>query len=101
MTVFQMVCPVCREDINYKLEDLNSVPVEDSFVFIASAEMRDMQARMEAILIRQKANGGIIDVEAEKNKYLVKNDVCLCAYSVTLFTFYYYTNFVRSISHYN
>ena len=30
---------------------------------------------MATMFERQKANGGIIDVEAEKNKYLVKDDV--------------------------
>lgn len=70
----KLTCPVCREVIKYELEDFETVPPEDKFEFTPTAEMRELQTKMAEILERQKARGGIIDVEAEKNKFLVKHD---------------------------
>jgi len=39
--------------------------------------MLRLQAKMTAMYERQRANGGIIDVEAEKNKFLLTNDVSI------------------------
>ncbi|XP_053375572.1 uncharacterized protein DDB_G0290685-like [Mercenaria mercenaria] len=70
----KLVCPVCREEIHYKFDDFDTSPLEDDFVFTPTDEMREVQAHMAAMLEQQRAKGGIIDVEAERNKYLVKND---------------------------
>ncbi|XP_060555608.1 E3 ubiquitin-protein ligase RNF25-like, partial [Ruditapes philippinarum] len=53
-------------------------PVEDKFVFVPTPELLEMQERMASMFEEQKAKGGIIDVEAERNKYLIKHgDVVL------------------------
>ena len=37
--------------------------------------MKQLQAEMAERLERQRAAGGLIDVDAEKNRFLLKNDV--------------------------
>ena len=37
--------------------------------------MRKQQAEMAAVLEKQRQSGGLIDLEAEKNKYLVTAEV--------------------------
>ena len=50
-------------------------PVEEKVFFQPSEEMRTVQAQMAAMLEKQRAKGGLIDVDAEKNKFLLKDDV--------------------------
>jgi len=68
-----VVCPVCREVITYDISALGSVkPISDNNdVFRPSPSVRKLQRQMAALFARQKAKGGIIDVEAEKNKFLL------------------------------
>ena len=72
---WKLVCPVCREEICYKFDDLDASPIEDKFVFEPTPELQEMQARMASMFEKQKAKGGIIDIEAERNKYLIKHGV--------------------------
>ncbi|XP_012944459.1 ribosome-binding protein 1 [Aplysia californica] len=71
-----IVCPLCREPLD--AESLSVVCESNETVeeetFVPSSELRDQQRRMAEVYQRQKAKGGIIDLEAERNKYLVNPD---------------------------
>lgn len=69
------MCPVCREEIDYYMDDLCSGPEEDVTAFTPTPELRALQEKMAALFERQKASGGIIDLEAERNKFLLTEDV--------------------------
>ena len=71
--VRQPVCAVCREPVTCDLSQLDNAPPPGtaSEVYTPDEAMRDMQAKMAALYQRQKEKGGIIDVEAENNKYLL------------------------------
>ncbi|XP_041348298.1 hornerin-like [Gigantopelta aegis] len=75
----QVVCPVCRENLSFDLEELeDSTAMElDDFKFVPSQEIRDLQKQMAELLIKQKSNGGIIDLQEEKDKYLVNADIVI------------------------
>ena len=62
---------MCREHINYELDNLvsASASVGDELNVHLSDEIKEMQQKMSELFEKQKAKGGIIDVEAEKNKY--------------------------------
>lgn len=68
-----MVCPVCRLPINYDLASLEEAkePNSGSTVYTLTEKDKATQQKMAEMYQRQKDNGGIIDLEAEKNKYLV------------------------------
>jgi E3 ubiquitin-protein ligase RNF25 len=76
---FQIPCPVCRESLPEDLvHDLDTslssiVPEADghSHKYVPSDEIIEMQQKMAALYRRQLEKGGIIDAEAERNKYLV------------------------------
>ena len=72
-----MQCPVCREEISYEADTLSYSPVEEKMIFSPTQEMRLMQTKMAAMLEKQRAAGGLIDVDAEKNRFLLKDDVSL------------------------
>ncbi|XP_062874701.1 E3 ubiquitin-protein ligase RNF25 [Trichomycterus rosablanca] len=69
-----VVCPVCREPLTYDVNTLLSSPVpnipqqEDDAV---GAEFKRKWADLQKILERQKERGGIIDPEAESNRFLI------------------------------
>ncbi|KAL0993629.1 hypothetical protein UPYG_G00110790 [Umbra pygmaea] len=69
-----VVCPVCREPLTYDLEQLLSNPAP-SFPKLEGAvigvEFRQKWVQLQKLLERQKANGGIIDAEAESNRFLI------------------------------
>ncbi|KAG7209061.1 hypothetical protein KM043_015218 [Ampulex compressa] len=75
---FQAICPVCRESINCDVESLWSAPppidVEAATDFSVSAELRELQNQMAALFLRQQQRGGIIDLEAEGVKMLVRTE---------------------------
>ncbi|RUS72055.1 hypothetical protein EGW08_020184, partial [Elysia chlorotica] len=69
-------CPVCRsplgeESLSVKTDCEEDQPEEDGPAFVISPAMKEQQAKMAKQFARQKAKGGIIDLEQEKNKYLV------------------------------
>ncbi|CAL7947195.1 unnamed protein product [Xylocopa violacea] len=75
---FQAICPVCRESINCDVESLWSAPppidVEAATDFSVTAELRELQKQMAALFLRQQQRGGIIDLEAEGVKTLVRTE---------------------------
>ncbi|OWF56798.1 uncharacterized protein LOC110452394 [Mizuhopecten yessoensis] len=71
----KVFCPVCREIMNYDLDLLSmskrQTTEDDHQLYKPSAEICKWQVEMADILKSQKQKGGIIDLEAEKNKFLV------------------------------
>ncbi|XP_045622373.1 E3 ubiquitin-protein ligase RNF25 [Procambarus clarkii] len=77
----QMMCPVCRDPIQIELncsELLLAPPPEEeesTAEFRAdSPELIALQQRMAQLYIQQKEKGGIIDLEEEKNKFLLSSN---------------------------
>jgi len=76
---FKVLCPVCRECISeqhYNLSDLlNSNPpraeMSDLPKNSITEDIKMLQKKMQKLFQKQKEKGGIIDLEAEKNKFLV------------------------------
>ncbi len=71
-----MVCPVCREPISYDQEVVaqTSASSTDEEKYDLSPEIRQLQQNMAILFAKQKAKGGIIDVEAERNKFLIPQE---------------------------
>ena len=73
-----LLCPVCREPITLE-ETSNALqsyppPAEEdtSPPWCSDApEVKALREKMAALYLKQKSNGGIIDLEQEKNKFLV------------------------------
>ncbi|XP_045079244.1 E3 ubiquitin-protein ligase RNF25 isoform X3 [Coregonus clupeaformis] len=69
-----VVCPVCREPLTYNVDQLLSNPAP-SFPKLEGAVIgvafRQKWAELQNLLERQKAKGGIIDTEAESNRFLI------------------------------
>uniref|UniRef100_A0A8C1BK72 E3 ubiquitin-protein ligase RNF25 n=1 Tax=Cyprinus carpio carpio TaxID=630221 RepID=A0A8C1BK72_CYPCA len=69
-----VVCPVCREPLTYDLDALLSSPApvftqqEDAVI---GGEFKKKWAALQKILERQKEKGGVIDPEAESNRFLI------------------------------
>lgn len=78
LSILQAICPVCRESINCDVESLWSAPppidVEAATDFSVTAELRELQKQMAALYLRQQQRGGIIDLEAEGVKMLVRTE---------------------------
>ncbi|XP_017891169.1 E3 ubiquitin-protein ligase RNF25 isoform X2 [Ceratina calcarata] len=76
---FQAICPVCRESINCDVDSLWSAPppvdVEAATDFSVTTELRELQKQMAALFLRQQQKGGIIDLEAEGVKTLVRTEL--------------------------
>ncbi|XP_069134323.1 E3 ubiquitin-protein ligase RNF25-like [Argopecten irradians] len=72
----KVLCPVCREMIEYDLDHLSpsqgQSQKDDFQSYKPSEDMRKWQVEMAVILESQKQKGGVIDLEEEKNKFLVK-----------------------------
>ncbi|XP_020774128.2 E3 ubiquitin-protein ligase RNF25 [Boleophthalmus pectinirostris] len=70
-----VVCPVCRESLNYDVSQLLSCPApllpEVDEAVISSAEFQLKWSELQKILEKQKTNGGIIDPEEESNRFLI------------------------------
>lgn len=64
---------MCRLPLTCDLSELLSQPLppEEMVVFTPTSDLLERQAMMAEIYTKQKANGGIIDPEEEKNKFLV------------------------------
>ncbi|XP_030649078.1 E3 ubiquitin-protein ligase RNF25 [Chanos chanos] len=69
-----VVCPVCREPLTYDVETLLSAPapsfpkMEEAGV---GADFKQKWVELQKILERQRESGGIIDPEAESNRFLI------------------------------
>ena len=57
--------------MNYDIENMSSTPepVDDKHKAELSDDIIKLQQQMAKLFEKQKAKGGIIDVEAEKNRY--------------------------------
>lgn len=76
----QFTCPVCREVINIDLDVLKQAPPPyevRSFAeeFQPDDKFKTWKKEMEEAYEKQKAKGGIIDREADDNRFLVVTDV--------------------------
>ena len=74
------MCPVCREILSFDAEDMleDSIVLEaDNFTFVPSQEMRDLQKQMAELWTKQKSKGGIINLQEEKDKFLVNAVSCV------------------------
>ncbi|CAL1535198.1 unnamed protein product [Lymnaea stagnalis] len=74
-----IACPMCRSPlVEEDLQVVMSGKVEDDYekldVFVVPPELREQQRKMAEVYQRQKAKGGIIDPEMEKNKFLVNQE---------------------------
>ncbi|XP_072549517.1 E3 ubiquitin-protein ligase RNF25 [Salminus brasiliensis] len=69
-----VVCPVCREPLSYDVNTLLSSPAPDfpqQEDEAAGAEFKRKWESLQMILERQKEKGGVIDPEAESNRFLI------------------------------
>ncbi|KAK7482417.1 hypothetical protein BaRGS_00026339 [Batillaria attramentaria] len=71
-----LACPMCRLPLSLDLGELlaEPVPPEELVQFTPTDELLQQQAAMAERYEQQKAKGGIIDLEEEKNKFLVSED---------------------------
>ncbi|CAE1262313.1 RNF25 [Acanthosepion pharaonis] len=74
-----IVCPVCRENISYDLDSWLGAPepCKDNSAFKLSDDLVLQQKQMAALLEKQRVKGGLIDLEAERNKYLISAGECI------------------------
>ncbi|XP_046555075.1 uncharacterized protein DDB_G0287625-like isoform X2 [Haliotis rubra] len=72
----KVVCPVCRDEITYDLDELKEAPAADADddPYTPSSAVVQLQKDMAVLYAKQKAKGGIIDLEAEKNRFLVNEE---------------------------
>ncbi|XP_019646719.1 PREDICTED: E3 ubiquitin-protein ligase RNF25-like [Branchiostoma belcheri] len=70
----EVVCPMCREPISYDLAGLLSAkpPAINEDKYKPDKAMIKWQADMAKVYKKQQSKGGIIDIEAEKNKFFIK-----------------------------
>lgn len=68
-----VLCPVCRKEIAFEMDNLplSKPSVDETQHFIPSESLKKWQREMSNTLERQRASGGVIDVNLEKNKFLV------------------------------
>nr|XP_033800679.1 E3 ubiquitin-protein ligase RNF25 isoform X2 [Geotrypetes seraphini] len=66
-------CPVCRELLTYDLAALKAAPAPQHLLeeYCPNAQTKQRQQELLQIYKRQQAKGGIIDPEAEKNRYFI------------------------------
>lgn len=65
---YQATCPVCREPIDGDVEPLRNAEPPAGLAtappFERTPELKQLQARMEALYVRQRQRGGIIEADA-------------------------------------
>ncbi|XP_009442592.2 E3 ubiquitin-protein ligase RNF25 isoform X3 [Pan troglodytes] len=66
-------CPVCREPLVYDLASLKAAPEpqQPMELYQPSAESLRQQEERKRLYQRQQERGGIIDLEAERNRYFI------------------------------
>ena len=86
-----MLCPVCREPINYDLKQLKEEPepLTEYQDYLPNQKMQLLQREMQEMYLIQKSKGGIIDVEEEKNKFFLPAKlgvkIILCIFCCKMF----------------
>ncbi|KAK3893968.1 hypothetical protein Pcinc_002247 [Petrolisthes cinctipes] len=77
----QIMCPVCRDPIQLQLSSVTLLaalpPEAESSVMPFcpdDPELVALQCKMAALYIAQKQKGGIIDLEEERNKFLLSSE---------------------------
>ncbi|GFU57811.1 e3 ubiquitin-protein ligase RNF25 [Nephila pilipes] len=69
----EILCPMCRLQIHFQgSEDLYAPPSAKDDEFVIDEEVLAFQRKMADLYQKQVEKGGIIDIEAEKNKYLLE-----------------------------
>ncbi|CAH1800576.1 unnamed protein product [Owenia fusiformis] len=75
-----VVCAVCREpfpdDIISSLQHETN-PSSEEFVYQPSEDIRKLQEKMAALKTKQFEKGGIIDINEEKNRFLITEDTTI------------------------
>ncbi|KAB7499977.1 E3 ubiquitin-protein ligase RNF25 [Armadillidium nasatum] len=73
-----LLCPVCREPLNEEVNGINLLenpPPEEGELMTAfdplCPEIKSLQENMKSLYLHQQSKGGIIDLEEEKNKFLI------------------------------
>jgi len=82
------VCPVCRERLPEEIvSGVDACDLRDGFdsdtehvKYRPSAEVIEMQQTMSELYHQQLLKGGIIDLEAERNKFLIPKVYCSTLY---------------------
>lgn len=66
-------CPVCREPLVYDLASLKAAPEpqQPMELYQPNAESLRQQEELKRLYQRQQERGGIIDLEAERNRYFI------------------------------
>ncbi|XP_053327068.1 E3 ubiquitin-protein ligase RNF25 isoform X2 [Spea bombifrons] len=66
-------CPVCRENLTGDLSKLLAAPPPQhpEVVYVADAHTLQKAKELHRIYMKQVAKGGIIDLEAEKNRFFI------------------------------
>ncbi|XP_066489148.1 E3 ubiquitin-protein ligase RNF25 [Tiliqua scincoides] len=70
---FEVPCPVCREPLVYDLATLQAAapPQQPMEVYQPDAQTLQHREQLRLIFQRQQEKGGIIDPEAERNRYFI------------------------------
>uniref|UniRef100_A0A3B3Z8D8 E3 ubiquitin-protein ligase RNF25 n=1 Tax=Periophthalmus magnuspinnatus TaxID=409849 RepID=A0A3B3Z8D8_9GOBI len=66
-----VVCPVCREPLNYDVSQLLSCPAPLLPEAVITSQFNLKWSELQKILEKQKTNGGIIDPEEESKRFLI------------------------------
>lgn len=68
-------CPMCRMEIAFNLDELEAFASDDvdeeKFVYKPSEEIKKLQKEMTSLYEKQKRKGGVIDLDKERNRYLI------------------------------
>lgn len=97
INLYQVVCPVCREALTDVQDIMDAPPSPETgkFVFKKDEALEMLQEEMAKLFAQQKAKGGIIDLEAEKNKYLITSAVRVASILRLFFGFVSFTEGVN------
>ncbi|XP_063773426.1 E3 ubiquitin-protein ligase RNF25 [Pseudophryne corroboree] len=68
-----VICPVCRENLTCDLSKLQdaSPPQQPEELYVPDTCTLQREKELRQVYERQLANGGIIDLEAEKNRFFI------------------------------
>ncbi|KAM3916462.1 E3 ubiquitin-protein ligase RNF25 [Leptodactylus fuscus] len=68
-----VVCPVCREDLIFDFNKLQAAtpPRQPEELYVPDSLMLQREKELRQVYDRQLASGGIIDLEAERNRFFI------------------------------